>query len=224
MNNNEILKVIRMINNNENEKATQFLQEQILKSKNKKNYNLVTLVKRIIDTKELQKTRPILTKVQVVNGIQYICDGYVGIKWKEYEPSLEVLPQNNENPFDLDKILFSGVELTLTESDNLIIHNLNKVKVYLNSQKQDNKFKQNFICLFGKIFDINVIENVLKIILNYNETFDVTKRDDSANSPIQLENSKVKAIILPCHILFDDKKLPDIISNTDKICSILKGE
>lgn len=223
MNNNEILKVIRMINNNENEKATQFLQEQILKSKNKENYNLVTLVKRIIDTKELQKTRPILTKVQVVNGIQSICDGYVGIKWKEYEPSLEVLPQNNENPFDLDKILFSGVELTLTESDNLIIHNLNKVKVYLNSQKQDNKFKQNFICLFGKIFDINVIENVLKIILNYNETFDVTKRDDSAHSPIQLENSKVKAIILPCHI-FDDKKLPDIISNTDKICSILKGE
>lgn len=223
MNNNEILKVIEMISKNETEKATQFLQEQILKSESKENYNLVTLVKKIILTNELEKTRPVLTKVQILDGIQFICDGYVAIKWKTFEPSLNILQQNTDNPLDFDKILFSGIEYSLTENDNLIIHNINRVKAYLNSQKKDNKFKRNFIQLFGKVFDLNVIENVLKIVLNYNENFNVTKRDDSANSPIQLENSKVKAIILPCHI-FDDKKLPDIISNTDKICSILKGE
>ena len=223
MNNNEILKVIEMINNNENEKATQFLREKLLKTENKENYNLVTLVKRIISTKELQNTRPILTKVQILNGVQFVCDGYVGMKWKTFEPSLNILQQNTDNPLDFDKVLFSGVEYFLTENDNLIIHNINRVKAYLNSQKKDNKSKRNFIHLFGKVFDLNVIENILKIVLNYNESFDVTKKDDTFNSPIQLENSKVKAIILPCHI-FDDKKLPDIISNTDKICSILKGE
>jgi hypothetical protein len=223
MNNNEILKVIEMISKNETEKATQFLQEQILKSENKGNYNLVTLVKKIILTKELERTRPVLTKVQILNGVQFICDGYVAIKWKTFEPSLNILQQNTDNPINIDNVLFSGVEQTLTENDNLIINNINKVKTYLDSQKQDQKSKQNFIYLFGKVFDLNVVENVLKIMLNYNEIFDITKRDDSANSPIQLENSKIKAIILPCHII-NNKELPEIVDNTNKICNILKGE
>ena len=74
MTNETILKVLELTDkNNKNydlDKARQILKEQILKADNKESYKIISLVKKIIEQKELIKTRPALAKVQIRNNKQ----------------------------------------------------------------------------------------------------------------------------------------------------------
>lgn len=227
MTNETILKVLELTDKeNKNfdlEKARQILKEQILKADSKENYKLAMLVKKIIDTKDLRETRPSLAKVQTRDNKQFICDGYVAVQWKTHEEALDTLPQNTENTLPLEQILFTGTEYELTDNDKTIIYNIKKVKDFIKAGKSaDDKSKTNIVALFGRYFDLNVIENVIKIVLSYNENFKTTQKDDNVYTPIQMENSKIKALILPIRVA-DTEEREKINNQTQRICDEIRG-
>lgn len=227
MTNETILKVLELTDkNNKNydlDKARQILKEQILKADNKESYKIISLVKKIIEQKELIKTRPALAKVQIRNNKQFICDGYVAVEWKHYEKALDTLPQNTENTIAIEQIYFTGVPYEMTANDITIINNIKAVKDYIKAEKSaDDKIKTRIVALFGKFFDLNIIENAIKIMLSYNEDFTITKQDDNHYTPIQIENSKIKALILPVRILRGEEG-QRIYDQTQRICDIIRG-
>lgn len=227
MTNETILKVLELTDkNNKNydlDKARQILKEQILKADNKESYKLVSLVKKVIEQKELMITRPALAKVQVRNNKQFICDGYVAVEWKHYEKALDTLPQNTENTISIEQVYFRGVPYEMTANDITIINNIKAVKDYIKAEKSvEDKSKTSFVALFGKHFDLNVIENAIKIVLAYNEDFTVSKKDDNSYTPIQIENSKIKVLILPVRMGLEEEK-QKVDDRTQKICDIIRG-
>lgn len=224
MNNTEIVKVLNLLDKYDYDGAKLFLQEQLLKQENKEKYNLIPLVKKIIFNKELIKARQSLAKVQILNDKQSVVDGFVGIKWKIFEDSLNILPQNKENPFDLDKIFFDGQEYNLTENDKLIINNLSAVMKYVKQIRKDEEkdTAKLPIFLFNKVFDLCIIQNVLKICLLYNEELSFeTYKDNSIYTPVQIENSHIKAIILPMRVT-DAEEITKISDLTETICNKLR--
>lgn len=226
MTNETILKVLELTDtNNKNfdlDKARQILKEQILKADNKESYKIISLVKKIIGQKELMKTRPALAKVQVRNNKQFICDGYVAVEWKTHDDALDTLPQNTENTIAIEQIYFSGSPYQMTDNDITIINNIKAVKDYIKAEKPaDDKLNASFVALFGKYFDLNVIENVIKIVLAYDEGFIVTKKDYNSYTPIQIENSKIKVLILPVRVGLEERQKFD--DQTQRICDIIRG-
>ena len=129
MNNKEILKVVDLINNRELEKAVATLRQHILKSEDKVSFNLVKLVKKIIENKELQKTRPALAGINHdKNNEQLICDGFVAVKWKQHESCLDILPQTSQElSINLDQVFINEKEFVPTENDITILNNLKKI-------------------------------------------------------------------------------------------------
>ena len=220
MTNAEIKKVLNMIEEMRFDKATTFLKQQLLKNDCKENYNLTNLVKKIIFNKDLEKTRPSLASIQITNGgTQSICNGYVGIKWKKYEKCLDTFPQNTINPLNLDNIFNNYKEYELKENDKIILKNLKKVKDYLKNNITEKDNKKLLLYLFGKILDLNVIEETLKIALYYNEELKFYTDEEILSSAINIENSHIKAVILP--VKSSEKEMTRIIERTQMICDIL---
>ena len=225
MTNNEILKVIEMIDDNNNKKAKDYLKTQLVKNTDKKGYNILSLVKKIIITKETE-SRPVLRTIQHTNnGEQVIVDGFVGIKWKQHENAIDIMEQTPcEMSLQIDQIFRTMANYTLTENDEIILCNIDKVVDLIMADKQNKKDKYCQVSLFGKFFDLNVIKNVIKICLAYDNDFENTTftTDEEATKPVQLENENIKAIILPCRIL-DKEEQEKIDARTQQVVDIIKG-
>lgn len=223
MNNNEILKTINLINENKFDEAKQFLQEQLLKSQDKKEYNVVKLVKNIIGQKDLAKTRPVLANINFTPDSeekQFICDGYVAVKWKEYEKSLDILPQHKGDTININQVFFKGEKIKPNGNDETILNNLDKVINYLKSNTK-NKNAKFIVVLFDRVFDLKVIANVVKIVQNYDSKITFTQKDEGFNTPIQLENNNVKAIILPVRCV-ENSDFEEHKNNTENICNMIR--
>ena len=225
MTNNDIIKIIDMIDKNEIDKAKDYLKTQLVKSTDKKGYNILSLVKKIILTKETA-SRPVLRTIQHTNkGEQVIVDGFVGIKWKKHENAIDIMEQTPcEMSLQIDQIFRTMANYTLTENDKIILWNIDKVVDLIMADKTYKKDKRCFVSLFGKHFDLNVIKNVIKICWSYDNDFENTTltTDEEATSPVQLENEKIKAIILPCRIL-DKEEQEKIDARTQQVIDIIKG-
>lgn len=223
MTNNEILKVIEMINDNETDKAKEFLKTQLVKATDKKGYNLLALVKKYL--KEADNSRPILKMIEHnSNGQQFILDGITAIKFKQHEATLDILPQADaEQSINIEAIFTTYPKYTLTENDSIILNNIDKCIDLIMADKIDKKDKRCYVKLFDKFFDLNVIKNIIKIIKGYDEDFRNTEfyTSDSKIQPIQIENDKIKAIILPIRAKDEDEN--KITEQTQKIIDALKG-
>ena len=223
MTNNEILKVIEMINNNETDKAKEFLKTQLVKTTDKKGYNLLTLVKKYL--KEVDNSRPILKMIEHnKDGQQFILNGFTAIKFKQHEATLDILPQADaEQSINIEAIFTTYPEYTLTEDDCIILNNIDKCIDLIMADKVDKKDKRCYVKLFDKFFDLNVIKNIIKITKGYDEDFRNTKFYTSNNKVqlMQIENDKIKAIMLPIRAKDEDEN--KITEQTQKIIDALKG-
>lgn len=224
MTNNEILKVIEMINNNETDKAKEFLKTQLVKTTDKKGYNLLTLVKKYL--KEADNSRPILKMIEHnSNGQQFILDGFTAIKFKQHEATLDILPQANaDESINIEAIFTAYPDYNLTADDRIILSNIDKIIKLNTAEKIDKKDKHCFVCLCGKTFDLNVIGNIIKIAQGYDEDFynTIFTTTDNAIQPLQIENDSIKAIMLPVRQI-DKTEKETTKANTKKYIDILKG-
>lgn len=227
MTNNDIIKIIDFIDKNEIDKARDFLKTQLVKGTDKKSYNILSLVKKIILSKETV-SRPVLRSIMHCksDNKQCICDGFVGIKWKQNESGLDALAQTaSENSIDLDAIMGNLPPIyKLTDNDKFIIDNIDKFHDLALASKIDKKEKGFTTYIFGKYFDVNIIKNVIKICLAYDSDFANTNfySEDILYRPVQLENDNVKAIILPVRTK-DDEERDAIQTQTQKIIDMIKG-
>lgn len=219
MDNTQIKQILNMLEKKEYDKAETFLKQQLLKTENKEKYNLTALVKKIIFAKGLGEVRPGLASIQITNGnTQSICNGVIGIQWKKHESCLDTFPQNSINPIYLDQIFTKYPKYELTDNDKIILKNLKKVKDYIRANyKLEEKA---LVYLFGKIFDLNVIEETLKICLSYNQDLEFSTDKEKLYVAVNIENENMKAIILPVRVK-DEQELKEKIERTQKICDIL---
>lgn len=226
MTNNEILKVIEMLNNHEQDKAKEFLKTQLVKTTDKKGYNVLSLAKKILNGAD--KYRPVLRTIQhTETNEQFALDGFIGIKWKQHENSLDALPQTESGEsFKIDQIFANYSHYDLTKDDKLILNNIDKVVDLLMADKIDKKDKKCLVYIFNKYFDLDVIKNVIKIGLAYDKDFENTEFTQTNNEitrPVQIENNNIKALILPCRIIKEDEQ-NEIKDKTQRIIDLLKGE
>lgn len=224
MTNNDILKVIDLLNKNENEKAKEILKTQLVKATDKSGYNILTLAKKILNGAD--KYRPILKTIQHnANGEQFVCDGFVGLKWKKKEQALDSLPQTESgNSLDIDAIFGKYQNYTLTDNDKFIIKNIDNFVDLIMAEKIDKKEKGCVVNIFGKYFDLNVIKNAIKIGLAYDNDFTNTQffGDEKTHTPIQFENKNIKAIISPVRVI-DDEEKAKFNERTQKLIDTIRG-
>ena len=226
MTNNDIIKIIDFIDKNEIDKARDFLKTQLVKSTDKKSYNILSLVKKIILSKETM-SRPVLRSIMHCksDNKQCICDGFVGIKWKQNESGLDALAQTDSaDSLDFDRILDNPLpNYTLTDNDKIILANIDKIHELAIAEKIDKRDKDCIVYLFGKYCNINVIKNTVKIGLAYDSNFadTVFMTDNKTITPILFENNNVKAIMLPIRTK-DESEQNDIKDKTQEYINMLK--
>lgn len=226
MTNNDIIKIIDFIDKNEIDKARDFLKTQLVKSTDKKSYNILSLVKKIILSKETM-SRPVLRSIMHCksDNKQCICDGFVGIKWKQNEGGLDALAQTDSaDSLDFDRILDNPLpNYTLTDNDKIILANIDKIHELAIAEKIDKRDKDCIVYLFGKYCNINVIKNTVKIGLAYDSNFadTVFMTDNKTITPILFENNNVKAIMLPIRTK-DESEQNDIKDKTQEYINMLK--
>jgi len=227
MTNNDIIKIIDMIDKNEIDKAKDFLKTQLVKSTDKKSYNILSIVKKIILSKETM-TRPVLRSIMHTksDNKQCICDGFVGVKWKQNESGLDALAQTDSaDSLDFDRILDNPLpNYTLTDNDKIILANIDKIHELVIADKIDKRDKDCIVYLFGKYCNINVIKNVIKIGLAYDSNFanTVFMTDNKTRTPILFDNNNVKAIMLPVRTK-DESVQTGIKEQTQKYIDMLKS-
>ena len=226
MTNNDIIKIIDFIDKNEIDKARDFLKTQLVKGTDKKSYNVLSLVKKIILSKDTEG-RPVLRSIMHCksDNKQCICDGFVGIKWKQNESGLDALAQTDSaDSLDFDRIMNNPLpNYTLTDNDKIILANIDKIHELAIADKIDKRDKDCIVYLFGKYCNINVIKNTVKIGLAYDSNFadTVFMTDNKTITPILFENNNVKAIMLPLRTK-DESEQNDIKDKTQEYINMLK--
>ena len=226
MTNNDIIKIIDFIDKNEIDKAKDFLKTQLVKGTDKKSYNILSLVKKIILSKDTE-SRPVLRSIMHCksDNKQCICDGFVCIKWKQNESGLDALAQTDSaDSLDFDRIINNPLpNYTLTDNDKIILANIDKIHELAIADKIDKRDKDCIVYLFGKYCNINVIKNVIKIGLAYDSNFadTVFMTDNKTITPILFENNNVKAIMLPIRTK-DESEQNDIKDKTQEYINMLK--
>lgn len=133
-------------------------EKAILKS-NGGNTKLYTTVKKIID----KITRDDLRGIMIdENGIQWLCNSFLLVKWKINKPELRCLEKPKTPCINLEKLLCrpSSDIFNITDDEKIIIRNLDKyIKLY--------KVKKDPIvpvCLFGTVVDAVLVKQVIDII------------------------------------------------------------
>lgn len=214
-----------MIDKNEGKNAKEFLKTQLVKNADKKGFNILSLVKKIILTKDT-KGRQVLRTIQHTKANeQLIIDGFVGIKWKQHEEALDILDQTPaELSLQIDQIFRTMPVYELTENDKIVLANIDKFVDLSMAEKIDKKDKRCFAYLFGKYVDISVIKNVIKIGLAYDDNFENTTftTDEEITTAIQFENNNIKAIVLPCRFNEEADQIK-IKEQTQNFIGIIKG-
>lgn len=220
----KINKYIELANSNITEllRVLEFDRQQAILEEKGKTYKLATAVKKIIDTKELKTTRPALATIMHDNdGKQFICDGYVLIKWNDFQEELNVFPQTDSaKSIQVDIILPNEVYTTkheLTEDDSLLINNIDKyIKLY-KSEKNNNGILP--IRLFGKYYSASLIKKAFDII---GEVKSYNTAEDNDCCPIYIYENGIQSVLLPIRIQ-DEKKREEEERRTQNFLAKVRG-
>ena len=183
---------------------------EILKSKSTKP-NLLKAVKKVLDDKNLLEARPNLRNIQIdKNDMQFICNGYLFVRWHTHKEELDCLPQlEKEHCINLSCFIrkpFELKEFKITDDEKLVINNIDK---YIKINKQ--KGKRTAVKLFNEYWDAELIKMLFDII-GYNQDY-IYKETDSATSSIHIFNSDSNSMILPLRIIGEDSQEIDTMYN-----------
>lgn len=201
-------------------RVLEFDRQQAIMQEKGKSYKLATAVKKVIDQKDLKKSRPLLaTIMHDKDGKQFICDGYMLIKWKDYQEELNGFLQTEyAQSIKDDTILpkeYNTVKHELSVDDKLIIKNIDK---YIKLYKNDSATGLLPIRLFGKFYSASFIKNAFDIIGEINH-YHTTQ--DGEIYPIYIYENGIEGILLPVRVL-DEKIKQEADTKTQSFLAKLK--
>lgn len=195
-------------------------ETNILASKGVK-MSLLNAVKKIVCDNGLKEWRKNLYGIQhTPDGKQFICDGYLLVKWNEEQPELNALPQTPANEsIDANSILRSTSmsKYELTDSDKIIAENIDKyIKLY--NEKKAKKFPVKYC---NKFFDAHYLKKAFSVI---GTDFEHILTGKNENSPLQINEKDYSAVLLPINInSITDESKTTIEQNTQKFVEQIKG-
>jgi hypothetical protein len=195
-------------------------ETNILASKGVK-MSLLNAVKKIVCDNGLKEWRKNLYIQHTPDGKQFICDGYLLVKWNEEQPELNALPQTPVNEsINANNILRTTASMSkyeLTESDKIIAENIDKyIKLY--NEKKARKFPVKYC---NKFFDATYLKRAFSVI---GTDFEHILTGKDGNSPLQIYETNYSAVLLPINInTIKDEDKTIIEQNTQKFVEQIKG-
>lgn len=168
MNATDITKCIDYINNEKIAELKDFLiycrQALILTEKGKKASPLKAIKKVLDDIKKSEKSERLAGIGHTKDGNQFICDGYMLIKWKDERTELNDFRQiDASNSINADSLLRQATDKPspLSIDDNTIINNLDK---YIKLYRSDERLAPIPVMICGNILDAKLVKKVVDII------------------------------------------------------------
>ncbi len=189
-------------------------EKSILEASGKK-MKLAPIVKRFLAKNT--GFRPLLATVMYDSQNRpIICDGYMLVRWEKEQPELKAFPETRgADVLNADAIIppiNQSEEWTLTESDKIVLENIDKyIKLYDKEKDRDKHLPVN---LFGKFFDAYLVRDFVGVIgTDFEKTY--VKYDRNARSswgsfafaPHTVVNDDLTAIILPLSVKDEEKKV-----------------
>lgn len=210
-----INKILDLLNKNKIQEAKDCLIEALLKSENKKDFNLFKNVKKYI--KQVDKYRPNLQGVLWKEGKQFIIDGITAFIFDEYVEAFEELLnfRDEDQNIDVFKIFITiyGYE-DITEKDEIIIKNIDKyISFYKSIDMED---KTPFVYFNNKVFNANVLKTVVGIM---GDELKYTKSEPL--HPTQFKTKNITGLALPIRIK-EQKDIDKIKEITYKFIETIK--
>ena len=215
---------IKLINDRDIEellRVLEFDRQQAIMEEKGKTYKLATAVKKVIDIKQLKKEHPSLaTIMHDKDGKQFICDGFMLIKWNDFQEELNGFSQTDyEKSLKIESILpleHSTTKHELTEEEALLIKNIDKyIKIYKN-ETIDNGIIP--IKLFDRLYSASLIKKAFDIIGEI-KTYNTT--DNREYTPIYIYENGIESALLPIRIA-DETKKQEVETMTQEFLKILK--
>jgi hypothetical protein len=220
---NNYIKLINDMNIEELLRVLEFDRQQAIMEEKGKTYKLATAVKKVIDIKQLKKERPALASIMHdKDGKQFICDGYMLIKWNDFKEELNGFLQTDyDKSIKIESILpleHNTFKHELTEEETLLIQNIDKyIKIYKN-ETQANEILP--IKLFNRLYSASLIKKAFDIIGEI-KTYNTT--DNRVYTPIYIYGNGIKSVLLPIRIV-DETKTQEAETMTQEFLKKLKGE
>lgn len=192
-----------------------------------KKMNLAPTVRKIL--KRSEKDRPVLATVMYdEQNRPCICDGFMLVRWNEEQPELKAFPETRgENVLKADNVIpkqSECVERDLTETDRLIIANIDKyIKLYASEKEAHGVLP---VCLFGKIFNAYLVKDFIGVIgTGFEKTY---TRNLSHNygsldcCPDTIFQDDLTAVIFPFRVL-QEKDRDECKARTETFVKRLKA-
>ena len=171
MNNTTILKMIKLLDENNTQEIKEILTAELLKAeKQPQKAQFFTTIKKFLNNKNIFD-RPQLKTIMHKGNKQFICNGIELYVFNSNREELQALPQTPEEETTLDYAPILNIDHSKLESlnsnDIFVLENLNKYINYFKATQKDNKdvyipfneclyntkLLKNFVAIYGGNFD-----------------------------------------------------------------------
>ena len=224
MNNTQIEKILKLLNENKLKEVKDELITILLKNTDKTKSNLYQSVKSYLkESEKINNSRPVLKTVQQKNQKQFILNGFSAFLFKTYKTELESLENTKDEAICIDifKIINKLPEYEfITKNDLILLKNIKKYIAFYKNQENYKKSELITVYFNNKIFDVKIIKQVYDIIGDLNN-LKITP-EKGVLTPTQLENDEILSIILPLRCL--EEKKNNTIKITQEFIKMIKGE
>ena len=205
MTNNEITKLLKLLNDNKLEELKAELTAQLMKTTDKKKASTFNEIKKYLS--KADAFRPILKTIQYNSGKQFICNGFTAYRFDTYRPELNMLPNTSDlESLNINALINNYAEyIKLNENDLTILKNIKK---YISLYKTQDFYmkKQNIPVFFAnKIFNADFILECVGIFGGDYDNLKMYNKEKEYEG-IQLKSNDITAIILPLRINSEEEK------------------
>ena len=193
MNNTTILKMIKLLDENNTQEIKEILTAELLKADKKpQKAQFFTTIKKFLKGKN--NFRPELQTIMHKHNKQFICNGFELYVFNSNREELQALPQTTEQETTLDYAPILNIDHSKLESlnsnDIFVLENLDKYINYFKATQKDNK--DIYIPFNEFLYDTKLLKNFVSI---YGGNFDTIKQQ-KRDFAFVTTNNDIESIIL----------------------------
>lgn len=213
---NNYIKLVKEYKIDELMKTLEYDRQQAIMEEKGQKMKLAPAIKKVLSDKDIA-SRPVLQSIQHdSNGKQFICDGFLLIRWNNEQEELNGFPQTpTDKSIKADAIIpkvYETQQIELSENDRLIISNINK---YVKINKDF-----GFVYVFDKYFSAKLLKKVIDVVgADFNKYY---IQDKEPYRPICLFEDEFDGLVMPCRA--NEELESDTIKRTNEFLEMLRGE
>lgn len=194
MNNTTILKMIKLLDENNTQEIKEILTAELLKAnKEPQKAQFFTTIKKFLNDKN-NNTREQLKTIMHKHNKQFICNAIELYVFNNNREELQALPQTPEEETMLDYAPILNIDHkkleSLNSNDIFVLENLDKYINYFKATQKDNK--DIYIPFNNYLYDTKLLKNFVAI---YGGNFDNIKQQQR-DFAFATTNNDIESIIL----------------------------